>query len=51
MKPTSLLKTDSEHAYTDEYREVNPMQKVPSLKIGKKQHKYFNFRYLTIMNQ
>ncbi|XP_036673125.3 probable maleylacetoacetate isomerase 1 [Drosophila suzukii] len=33
IKPTSLLKTDSEHAYTDEYREVNPMQKVPSLKI------------------
>ncbi|KAH8351214.1 hypothetical protein KR084_011073 [Drosophila pseudotakahashii] len=33
IKPTSLLKTVSEHAYTDEYREVNPMQKVPSLKI------------------
>lgn len=33
IKPTSLLKTVSGHAYTDEYREVNPMQKVPSLKI------------------
>ncbi|XP_017010941.2 probable maleylacetoacetate isomerase 1 isoform X1 [Drosophila takahashii] len=33
IKPTSLVKTASEHAYTDEYKEVNPMQKVPSLKI------------------
>lgn len=43
IKPTSLLKTVSGHAYTDEYREVNPMQKVPSLKIGKwsEQFEYF----------
>ncbi|XP_017074616.2 probable maleylacetoacetate isomerase 1 [Drosophila eugracilis] len=33
IKPTSLLKTASDHAYTEEYRAVNPMQKVPSLKI------------------
>jgi len=35
IKPTSLSRTVSDHAYTDEYRRVNPMQKVPSLKIGK----------------
>ncbi|KAH8251842.1 hypothetical protein KR038_009364, partial [Drosophila bunnanda] len=33
IKPTSLLKTVSNHAYTPEYLEVNPMQKVPALKI------------------
>ncbi|XP_017058140.1 probable maleylacetoacetate isomerase 1 isoform X2 [Drosophila ficusphila] len=33
IKPTSLLSTVSENAYTEEYREVNPMQKVPSLQI------------------
>nr|XP_017010682.2 probable maleylacetoacetate isomerase 1 [Drosophila takahashii] len=33
IKPTSLLRTVSGHAYTDEYRKVNPLQKVPSLKI------------------
>ncbi|XP_017058216.1 probable maleylacetoacetate isomerase 1 [Drosophila ficusphila] len=33
IKATSLSKTANEHVYTSEYREVNPMQKVPSLKI------------------
>ncbi|XP_020813805.1 probable maleylacetoacetate isomerase 1 [Drosophila serrata] len=33
IKPTSLLKTVSNHAYTPEYLKVNPMQKVPALKI------------------
>nr|XP_016938200.1 probable maleylacetoacetate isomerase 1 [Drosophila suzukii]XP_036672949.1 probable maleylacetoacetate isomerase 1 [Drosophila suzukii] len=33
IKPTSLTRTENDHAYTDEYRKVNPMQKVPSLKI------------------
>ncbi|KAH8293821.1 hypothetical protein KR054_005078 [Drosophila jambulina] len=33
IKPTSLLKTVSNHAYTPEYLEVNPMQTVPALKI------------------
>ncbi|KAH8341828.1 hypothetical protein KR059_001730, partial [Drosophila kikkawai] len=33
IQPTSLLKTVSNHVYTPEYLEVNPMQKVPALKI------------------
>ncbi|KAH8367322.1 hypothetical protein KR200_006417, partial [Drosophila serrata] len=33
IKPTSLIKTISNHAYTPEYLEVNPMQQVPALKI------------------
>ncbi|XP_016981837.2 probable maleylacetoacetate isomerase 1 [Drosophila rhopaloa] len=33
IKPTSLLRTVDQHAYTEEYTKVNPMQKVPSLKI------------------
>ncbi|XP_017074600.2 probable maleylacetoacetate isomerase 1 [Drosophila eugracilis] len=33
VKPTSLVKTDNKHVYTDEFRKVNPMQKVPALEI------------------
>ncbi|XP_017122700.1 probable maleylacetoacetate isomerase 1 [Drosophila elegans] len=33
IKPTSLLKTVNDNAYTEEYRKVNPLQKVPALKI------------------
>ncbi|KAH8362291.1 hypothetical protein KR200_005585, partial [Drosophila serrata] len=43
IKPTSLLKTVSNHAYTPEYLKVNPMQKVPALKIGK------NYSYICIL--
>lgn len=34
IKATSLLKEDAAHCYTDEYKKINPMQTVPSLKIG-----------------
>ncbi|XP_034487972.1 probable maleylacetoacetate isomerase 2 isoform X2 [Drosophila innubila] len=33
IKATSLLKTDETHCYTNEYRELNPMQQVPALRI------------------
>lgn len=34
INAVSLRKTDAVHAYTNEYREVNPMQQVPALQIG-----------------
>ncbi|KAM8703995.1 hypothetical protein ACLKA7_008597 [Drosophila subpalustris] len=33
IKALSLTKTDAEHCYTNEYRELNPMQQVPTLHI------------------
>ncbi|KAH8271208.1 hypothetical protein KR018_001449 [Drosophila ironensis] len=33
VKPTNLYKTGTQHAYTEEYKKVNPMQTVPALKI------------------
>ncbi|XP_001357837.4 probable maleylacetoacetate isomerase 1 [Drosophila pseudoobscura] len=33
IQATSLLQVGEHHAYTDKYREVNPMQTVPSLQI------------------
>lgn len=34
IKATSLLKEDAVHCYTDEYKQINPMQQVPCLQIG-----------------
>ncbi|XP_023162350.2 probable maleylacetoacetate isomerase 2 [Drosophila hydei] len=33
IRPTSLTKADATYCYTNEYREINPMQQVPALKI------------------
>lgn len=34
IKPINIEKSDNEH-HSDEYRQVNPMEKVPALQIGK----------------
>ncbi|KRG00750.1 uncharacterized protein Dmoj_GI23597, isoform B [Drosophila mojavensis] len=33
IRPTNLIKPDETYCYTNEYREINPMQQVPALKI------------------
>lgn len=48
IKPISLIKSGGEQ-HCNEYREVNPMEQVPALQIGKKIHNnfvFYNFFFL-----